>query len=124
LCDCVMCCQILPICLNCGSEHTIRIQCKMTVCRGKWFVETENMCLDCRKYTQYDFKDPDMRPPVGEQTHPFIGQVHPKAKKYMKEQRIRTNKKRVARGEEPLPEPVMLPGGIEMDPETGKFLNV
>ena len=46
------------------------------------------------------------------------------AKKYMKEQRIKENKKRIARGEDPLPEPVVLPGGVEMDPETGKFLNV
>lgn len=77
-------CDILPVCGNCGSENTHRLQYAMTVCRGKWFVETENYCIDCGKYTCYEFKEPGHDfTGVGVQTEPFIGQIHPRAKKML-----------------------------------------
>merc|ERR1712070_325877 len=77
-------CDILPVCGNCGGENTHRLQYAMTVQRGKWFVETENYCIDCGKYTSYDFKEPNHDfTGVGVQTEPFIGQIHPRAKKML-----------------------------------------
>jgi len=77
-------CDILPVCGNCGGENTHRLTYAMTVQRSKWFVETENYCVDCGKYTSYDFAEPDHDfRGIGEQTVPFIGQIHPRAKKML-----------------------------------------
>merc|ERR1711971_874158 len=77
-------CDILPVCGSCGSENTHRLTYTMTVNQNKWWIETEIYCIDCDKYTNYDFKEPNHDfTPRGVQKAPFIGQIHPMAKQML-----------------------------------------